>query len=523
MRTSRKDHDFEVSRYQLLQATEETGFYLFCGDRREARAGGWPAFLVEVLEVPWARSFEMTLSHSDGAPTPIDGYLSLNWPQRQIVTTVTILSHRLDLSASHFTFYIMSTCEAGIPLYAVQFVDKDHIIAAGGGGQGKHGVANKLILLEYDYKTETCQISKENILPAGSDCPMSMAVYGPRLYTGINSTGSTENPHFRVMDPQTLQDLAAVQVFTGDTPKGVYQRITAASEDLVAIVGSSPNSSKSYIYVVERKDPTATLWSMTVDSDVSDLSFDITGSSLAAATPQAVLIWEAQTGKVVHELPAPSNWQIVRAQYDGETRLVVGLQSRALKKAELRAYEIQDKPMMVYKTGVPSRAISCLGVGGDIIAVGTSSGDVLLFNSRLSRLSHYKGAHKLPVTSVSVNSETGAVASTSIFGSIHVIGKVTAGGSSLLSLSTLIWSSLSVAILAVLALVAFAQLQQDPLMGPFLHWRSGVVSTGVLGHDTASKTETLATATSASYKTETVVETVVLETAETLEISTAVM
>lgn len=78
MRTLRKDHDFEASRYQLLRVTEETRFYLFCGDRREARAGGWPAFLVEVLGVPWARSFEITLSHSDGAPTPIDGYSSLN-------------------------------------------------------------------------------------------------------------------------------------------------------------------------------------------------------------------------------------------------------------------------------------------------------------------------------------------------------------------------------------------------------------------------------------------------------------
>ncbi|PWN46914.1 WD40 repeat-like protein [Violaceomyces palustris] len=85
---------------------------------------------------------------------------------------------------SHFS------SEVGIPIYSLNFLSDDLVVYAGGGGAGKSGVTNALVVASIDHASQSLKEVNKLTLSRDEDAPMSMAVNLRRnqIVCGINST-----------------------------------------------------------------------------------------------------------------------------------------------------------------------------------------------------------------------------------------------------------------------------------------------------------------------------------------------
>lgn len=68
------------------------------------------------------------------------------------------------------------SCDVQRPVFCLGFVDPDKLVVGGGGGSGRSGVKNRLVV----YKVDLAQKRLDEICayecPPGDDCPMSLLV-----------------------------------------------------------------------------------------------------------------------------------------------------------------------------------------------------------------------------------------------------------------------------------------------------------------------------------------------------------
>ncbi|KDN39843.1 WD40 repeat-like protein [Tilletiaria anomala UBC 951] len=84
------------------------------------------------------------------------------------------------------------SCSVGIPVYAVDFIDDDVLVYAGGGGAGRSGVANAIRIARIDGPGQRLEQLAEIKLSRDEDAPMCMTVdrQGQRILCAINSVAS---------------------------------------------------------------------------------------------------------------------------------------------------------------------------------------------------------------------------------------------------------------------------------------------------------------------------------------------
>ncbi|VDP05091.1 unnamed protein product [Soboliphyme baturini] len=63
------------------------------------------------------------------------------------------------------------------PIYCVRTLGDHHVLVAGGGGQAKSGVPNRLELYLMEHVNNLCKLCKVGVLDTGVAAAMNMDVY----------------------------------------------------------------------------------------------------------------------------------------------------------------------------------------------------------------------------------------------------------------------------------------------------------------------------------------------------------
>ncbi|KAF8245172.1 hypothetical protein K440DRAFT_421955 [Wilcoxina mikolae CBS 423.85] len=190
------------------------------------------------------------------------------------------------------------------PLYCADFLDADHLVVGGGGGEGRSGVGNKITLLDVSKSSltqsqSTTQIKQlvEHDLARDEDSCMSLAIArpparqtkksknapSPKILAGINSSEQQQlkgkNEHFRVfsISPSTIEPKSKHQLFTPSSRTDIYQRVLRARGPLAAVASGVSGKTGFEIVVVSSTDFTVKR-RITTESEVGDLDLAEDGS-----------------------------------------------------------------------------------------------------------------------------------------------------------------------------------------------------------------------------------------------------
>ncbi|CUS09623.1 unnamed protein product [Tuber aestivum] len=143
------------------------------------------------------------------------------------------------------------------PLYGASFIDADRLIVAGGGGEGRSGVGNKIVgsplafgkLASYTSTKpgKSLAVASEIGLSKDEDAVMSLSALntpsGVKALVGINSARkSKSNEHFRVFDvPKEGEiSLASKHALFSQVDAETYQRLVRVDvEGKIAVIASA--------------------------------------------------------------------------------------------------------------------------------------------------------------------------------------------------------------------------------------------------------------------------------------------
>lgn len=383
-------------------------------------------------------------------------------PQKEVIyirrTYYTLWAIFLSHGKTDFKKRYLMTSTTDYPLYAAAFISESTLVVGGGGGEGRHGVKNKLtsINVSSGRVLDECELSE------GEDNPTCMAASKNLLFVGANrgsqAIAERKNTHLRVYGPE-LKERQSIDALKFNDP-AAYSKAISACSDLVAIISDSPVGGVLQVLSVPDLKP---LWS--ASGDFQDVSVSPNGRWIAAATQSTLSIFDAKAGNLRASHPVAkggARWS--RIAFTSDSELIAGA-NIAGKRARIHQLQIQREPgvRVIRSRSVPGKSLTGLkaAAGGAAVAVGTAGGDIYLYTRNLSSLRNFKNVLKFPVTALAVvvDEEQVRVAGTTLDGSYVVLETGLKPFS-----TTLWWVLVSTILIALLALISARLVTMD--LGP---------------------------------------------------------
>ncbi|PWW72840.1 hypothetical protein C7212DRAFT_285698 [Tuber magnatum] len=134
------------------------------------------------------------------------------------------------------------------PPYSASFIDADRLLVAGGGGEGRSGVGNKITMIDTSTKPgKSLAVTSEVELSKDEDAVMSLSALntssGVRALVGINSSQKAKsNEHFRVFDVPREGEISLVSkhALFSQVDAETYQRLVRVDgEGKIAVIASA--------------------------------------------------------------------------------------------------------------------------------------------------------------------------------------------------------------------------------------------------------------------------------------------
>lgn len=354
---------------------------------------------------------------------------------------------------------------AGTPLYASAFLNDDIFVVGGGGGQGAHGIANKLVA--YRINCAAIEQVDELLLPKNSDTPTSMASSSgaETVWLGANLPNEGQFNHLSHITLSSKEKLVpqnSYNFFKSSDPT-IYQRSTAVSGNMVVSTSSGCPADVTIYNYADRDLLTVAFDEELVSAAIADYD-EKTQRYFAAASETTISIRTIGKPAVnCAQIAAAEGSRWTRIAAIGPGRFVAASTFGARKGASLNVFEVlsSEKGEVVLdkrSVNIPNfKGITALGNSGPRVAVASAAGEILLYNvgegvgDKISQIAKFRNVHKFPVTSLCVSCDATCVVSTSLDGSIVAHTKLGSIKSSLRA--TVGWVTVSAIIIAILALL----------------------------------------------------------------------
>ncbi|KAI5793113.1 hypothetical protein EDC01DRAFT_85371 [Geopyxis carbonaria] len=343
------------------------------------------------------------------------------------------------------------------PLFSADFLDLNQLIVAGGGGEGRNGVGNKITLLDVsksaskhtDTEINIKQLA-EHVLSKDEDACMSLAVsrssniptttsdeYSSKsrnkkkatqataapsdvVFTGINSSEKSQlagtNEHFRIFSvtSDSISPNSQHQLFTPSSSVENYQRVLRTRGSFAAIAngGGLVATSKFEIVVVNISD-TSVRRRIETEVEVADLDLCDDGT-LGYCTSKDIFITSATSKNEPRKLQwqsSPPIMGVLRTiRFLTPTRLAVVLNYPQRSGAEVLLLDTSSGDVLKRKklhrgikavTGFDAAALAADGSSVIAVAGADQSVEILAIDTdRITSAGSHRDVHPFQITKV---------------------------------------------------------------------------------------------------------------------------
>ncbi|VEU23366.1 DEKNAAC104614 [Brettanomyces naardenensis] len=319
------------------------------------------------------------------------------------------------------------TLDVGYPVYGAKFVSNKTLIVAGGGGEGKNGVPNKITALAIhpDHPKKPLKRYRELVLNDQEDCPMSMDVNNNYILVGVNENSEMikkgVNKHLRKFKfvNEHLKFVESCQIHPGSNPQH-YEKITYLSKDgSLGCIAMSDNPSS--VYIVDTSDDLEERFKIVTTGDVKDISISPDGKMMCYITSTHMEAISTITGRSVFKTDI--KFHMTRVDfYDNNIVVLAGSDKSGIVVAHFSiAKSAIVKQAIVYKNlkGITSMDVN---QANGLVSLSGSDCSILLVRFKdLKLLKKVNKVHNFAITKVTSSEDGHYLASVSAANTVSVL------------------------------------------------------------------------------------------------------
>ncbi|KAG5358748.1 Guanine nucleotide-exchange factor SEC12 [Yarrowia sp. E02] len=317
--------------------------------------------------------------------------------------------------------------ELDYPLFVAEFLDKDHVIVGGGGGEGNHGIPNKLTVVKVKGPEQPKKIS-EIVLSKKEDNPTSLAIFDKNtIFAGVNSNSASlksgTNQHLRHFslsdDLEKWSETKSTQVFE-DVGILDYQKGALAVPKHKSVIVSN-STAPGYIYSIGAKDHAVNFQEKT-EGEINSISLSLDESKFVYATDKKLVVANSEDGEHIFNSEAIKGETFSRAAFLKSSAVVAAITVGAkdgIKLVKMHGEKFEEVSFSSYKNLKKVTALACYD---KYIFTAHQDLSLSIFSAEnLRLLKQFKEAHEFAITRVALNEDETMAVSVSASNTLGVI------------------------------------------------------------------------------------------------------
>ena len=345
-----------------------------------------------------------------------------------------------------------ATIDVGYPIYGVKFMNSKTLVVAGGGGEGNHGIPNKINVLKSNFKVSDSkrrlQRFREITLPSNEDSPQCLdtaKLVGENEFNIILGC----NQSSQLLKSMNINNNIRKYAYSGDEHINFVdaaqfeEEVSSSSEDYPKIIRLSHDNSigafmtssvPSSIYIFN-PDSLELKYKFIPknESEIKDLALSTyNGASLAYVTASSIEIIDTNSRESIFSSVSVAalkkqlkGYILSKVKFiDEDKQLLIAAGSRGGKGAVLFKFNIASKKITQFQTVSKKFSnIVALDVteNQELIAIAGNDLSVTLINlSTLKVIQVFHKLHSFAITSLSFSPSGLKLASGSAANTLHV-------------------------------------------------------------------------------------------------------
>ncbi|RUS32573.1 quinon protein alcohol dehydrogenase-like superfamily [Jimgerdemannia flammicorona] len=198
-----------------------------------------------------------------------------------------------------------------LPVFCLAFTPDNKLVVGGGGGPGRSGVNNKLVLYNIDAPKETAAEYASRLLSNEEDAPMCLSVHPEELIfaCGINSqekaiqAGDNKNLRMFKYGDNLIEPVKSVQTIESRQPID-YQKVARFSRDGKYLVTGTTDGRLTVLRYPSFK---AAFPPINLDKkEVLDADVDAASDRIVAVTAKILRLMAVKDGRVLQTIDNPT-------------------------------------------------------------------------------------------------------------------------------------------------------------------------------------------------------------------------
>lgn len=322
---------------------------------------------------------------------------------------------------------------AEYPLYGAKFLKDNVLLIAGGGGEGKNGIPNKITTLEITKDTKINKIT-ELELDEDDDSPTGLDAYGKTILVACNENSSKikngkGNKHIRKFthngEGKNLKFIEAIDFQKSHNPDE-YTKLISFSRDgsLSAIASSTEPSSLRII----NPDDLREKYEIESPTEIKDLNFSPNGKLIGYITKSSLEIISTVTGTSIGRLTSfNNNWVLSKIRFIDDDSILIGSSLSKGTGIMLTKVNVKRGKPEIFKSKLITKkfkGITSMDVDpkSELVALSSSDNSVSIVKLKsLSICKIFKQIHTFAITKVVFSPDSKYIASVSAANTLHVV------------------------------------------------------------------------------------------------------
>ncbi|ODQ64895.1 hypothetical protein NADFUDRAFT_46725 [Nadsonia fulvescens var. elongata DSM 6958] len=355
--------------------------------------------------------------------------------------------------------------DLGYPLFAAAFWKDTKLVVAGGGGEGKNGIANKISLIDISLDTKSdsksLTIASDLTLDKRQDNPTSIDITNEgQIIAGINNNQSDIklgiNHHYRtyqIKDNQLSDEFSESLQFFDAKDNEEYQKCTSINSE-AGLVAISSSANPGVIYLIKLADNHLVFKIALDGGDINDLSFSNNGKYVSFVTDSSLGLISIETESIVKSVLGPREVRLNKVRFSSiDQELIVGGNHPRRTGFSLYKYNLDGKLIASKKISSSKASMTALDTKNNLIGLAGSNLTLyIVCLDNLKTVYSVKEVHNFPITKVVFNTSGTILASVSAGNTLHIV-RIPVDERFHKNRESFLWTALSLAVVVSVAIL----------------------------------------------------------------------